>query len=163
MSGTWAQNDAMLWNNKVHMNPMESFPSPWLFSQEESTLFILHKPNPTEIRLSQRTLTFCALLDLHNFYWSSDSPSVAKMQQYSQLALYHSRLKSSVEADLLHQHRKDADAVKMPEVMGPWIQRTIMLCGHDDHGRKAFEKNKHDVLSRTPEGKINSYFYWLIF
>jgi hypothetical protein len=83
------------------------------------------------------------------------------MEQYAQLTIYHTQLKSSVEADLFHQHGKDADAVKMPEVMGPWIQRTILLYGHDDRGRKAFEKNKIGLFPRTLEGMINSSFYWL--
>lgn len=161
MSETWAKNDAMHWNNSTHMNPMQCNPSTWLFSQEESTLLILHKPNPTKIWLSQCILIFCTLLDLHNFYWSSDSPNVVKMEQHSQLTIYHTQLKSSVEADLLCQHRKDADAVKMPEVMGPWIQQTIMLYGHNDHGHNAFEKNKISVFPRTLEGMINSSFYWL--
>jgi hypothetical protein len=152
-----AEKDFILWKSSVCINPQEALPSPWLFDYDSSTLLVLHLPNPTAIQLCQMTFTFCALLDIHNSYWSCDSPHLGEIKQLSQISLYHARLKSSVEADLLLQHQKDADKVMLPEVMSPWVDRTIFLFPHDDDGRKAFGKYNHTVSSTKLQGRMNSF------
>jgi hypothetical protein len=155
MSRTSAEtNDVLLWNNSLCINPMEALPCPWLFDHKGSTLLILHLPNPTQIQLSKLAHVFCSLLDLHTSYWSSDSSDISEIEQHSQLAIYHSRLKSYVEKDLLQQHRENADNILMPEVMSPWIQRTIMLYPHDDKGRKEYENHNCNGSSKRLEGRI---------
>lgn len=155
MSKTSAENDdALLWRNSLCINPTEELPCPWLFDYVRSTLVILHQPNPTEIQLSKLILVFCALLDLHTSYWNTDSPDISEIEQHCQLTVYHHRLKSYVQKDLLRQHQEKPDAVQIPEMMSPWIQRTIMLYPHDDQGREAYENHNCHVLPRNLEGRI---------
>jgi hypothetical protein len=156
MSKTLVENDLILWNNSIHnLNPTEAPASPWLFDYEMSTLLVLHLPNPTEIHLSQLTLIFCALLDIHDSYWSSDSPHLANIKQRTHLSLYHNLLRSQVEMDLLNQNLENPEKVRMPEMMSPWVDRTIFLYPHDNIGREAWEEHVYSVSSKKLEGRIN--------
>lgn len=151
--------DATLWKDSCHINPMETLPSPWLFNLEQSTLLILCSPNPTRIQLPKLALVFCALLDIHTSYWGTDSPDVLEIQEHTKLAIYHNKLKRHIEAKLLLQNElldKD-DVIEMPEVMGPWIQRTVTLFSHDDDGHKEFAKHKFNFSLKKPEGMIHYY------
>jgi hypothetical protein len=62
-----------------------------------------------------------------------------------------------VEMDLLNQHLENPEEVKMmPEMMSPWVDRTIFLYSHDNLGREAWEEHVYSVASKKLEGRIKS-------
>ena len=137
------------------MDP-EDPPSLWLFNSTESTLFILRSPNPATIKLSTRAFLDCSLIDLHEAYWSGNSNDLLRIKERSKLQNYHARLRSLVERDLLHEHERSKNALNTPRVLLPWIQRTVWLYGHDEHGRKSFQEANHpDLTKHKGEHKSN--------
>jgi hypothetical protein len=157
MSTTMITKDHQLWSHNDSMNPKESSALLWLFNRKETTLFILHPSNPTTIKLSTHALLDCALLDTHDAYWSSNADDIPLIKEHSKLQIYHARLRSLVERDLLQQHGKSQGPLKTPAVLHPWIQRTVWLYGHDEHGRKSFAEANHPNLS-DHEGEDKSAF-----
>lgn len=131
--------DLELWHNSCKTSPVNDSASLWLFNHNAHTLFILQSPAPIEIPLTKRCFLDCALLALHDCYWSSDSKDLKNIKLTKQLKIYHSRLRSLVEKDLLQQynHRQHGN-IKTPALLGPWVQRTLYLYGHHKQDRESY-------------------------
>jgi hypothetical protein len=158
MSKTSAVEDDLLWrNSSLSINPTKSLPSIWLFNDQQSTLSILCQPNPTVLQLPQLTLLFLALLDLHTCYFGCESEGILGIEQHTQLTIYHNCLQSSVEANLL-QHANSVHPIAIPDIMMPWIQRTMLCYGHDDRGRKDISLCNFEAYG-IPESKLDFSLY----
>jgi hypothetical protein len=133
-------DDLELWKTSIPTSPAKSPALPWLFIVPTTMLFILQSPEPIKIQLTKRTFLDCALLSLHDSYWNNNSRDFQSIKLAPKLQTYHSRLRSLAEKDLLCQYYKNPLDIQTPAVMGPWIQRTLCLYGHDKLGRISYAK-----------------------